>query len=197
MKKLVVIALTGGLILGACKRKKSEVDLPVSVEDTTHYFQTSEVINKDIRELDSVPYYIYKLTTTNGKTDSGAVKTAAFKEMAQQFLQPDITSDQMKNKYKESIFEDRTLGGITFNYTALNKELEVQSVDILLKDDGETVKNIFIKKYYNYGDSSAIEQLSWKPEQRFQIVRSVKLKDGSENNYQTLVVWNTKTTEQK
>ena len=52
--------------------------------------------------------------------------------------------------------------------------MEVQNVDVLLEEDGETVKRIFIKKFFNYNDSSAIEQLSWKPNESFQIIRLVQ-----------------------
>lgn len=192
MKNSLLVVTAFAFTALACKNKNGQKFQPDSAVDSSHYFQTAVIIQNDIKELDSVPYYIYQLKTVNGKRDSTSIKTADFKQLAQQFLKPDITTDDMKPQYKESIFEDRTLGGFTINYTAINKELEVQSIDILLKDDGKTVKHIFIKKYKDYGDSAVMEQLAWKPQQQFQVVRSVQQKNGRENNYQTLVVWNDK-----
>lgn len=160
--------------------------------DTSHFFQTAVIFGKDIKELEATPYFIYKIDIVNDKKDSTAITTPAFKQLAEKFIKPDITTEELKPQYKESIFEDQTTGGFNINYSTLNKDLEVQSINILLKEDGATVKNIFIRKFYTYTDSSAIEQLTWKPNERFQIIRSVQKKDGMENNYQTLVVWNEK-----
>ncbi len=188
MKRLTIISALLGFIYLGCKGKGSE-QASEKIDSTT-FFETTVIFKKDINEVDSTAFYIYKIDIVDGKKDSTTINKTDFNKLAEKFLKPNITSDDLKPQYKESIFEDQTTGGFTINYSATNKELEVQSVDILLKEDGKTVKNIFIRKFYNYPDSSAIEQLAWKPGQRFQIIRSVQKKDSTENNYQTLVVWN-------
>ena len=195
MKKAIIPFVVIGIVFLACKGKSNQ-SLKDNKVDTSHFFQIAVIFQKDLKEIDATPYFIYKIEKIGDKKDSTAINTAILKQMAQQFFKPDISSDDLKPKYKESIFEDKTTGSITINYSTLDKELEVQTVDIIMKKDGETVKNIFIRKFFNYGtDSSAIEQLSWKPGERFQIVRSVQKKDNTETNYQTLVVWNEKNKE--
>ncbi|HEX8461075.1 MAG TPA: hypothetical protein VF623_06580, partial [Segetibacter sp.] len=85
-----------------------------------------------------------------------------------------------------------TTQSFTISYSATDKDLEIQNIEILLKDDAKTVKRIFIRKFINYTDSSAIEQLSWRPGESFQINRSVETADNTENTRQTTVVWNQK-----
>jgi hypothetical protein len=65
-------------------------------------------------------------------------------------------------------------------------------MEILLQEDGQTVKRIFIRKFQNYSDSSVIEQLSWKGDESFQINRLVETKNEKGNPQQTIVVWNEK-----
>ena len=192
MKRTTILLATITLLYLGCKGKGGSTS-DKNKNDSSHFFQTNIIFQKDIHEVEATPFYIYKLEKINDKIDSTQINTAAFKQLAVQFLKPDISTEELKPKYKESIFEDQTTASITINYTALDKELEVQSEDILMKDDGKTVRNIFIRKFFKYGsDSSAIEQLSWKPGERFQVVRSVQKQDNTETNYQTTVVWNEK-----
>lgn len=190
MNNLCLAIIISAVFCYGCKGKNKQAEnYKVKSEDTLQYFQTSFFFQKDIKDVNQVPYYIYKLNVNNGVKDSVTINTAAFNELVKPFLQPDITSAKLKPLYKETIFEDQTTGGYTIDYTAKDKTLEIQSIDILLKEDGKNVKDIFIRKFFNYTDSTAIEQLSWTPGKRFQIIRSVKVND-KENNYRTTVVWN-------
>ncbi len=161
-----------------------------TTKDTTHFFQVNQYLQGQIKQVSSTPFFIYKLDIINGKKDSSAITTAIFNQISQQFLKPDINDEKLKPNYKESIFEDQTTKSFTISYSTTNKELEVQNIEILLDEDGQTVKRLFIRKFFNYTDSSAIEQLSWKPGERFQVNRSVQKPDNSEASYQTTVVWN-------
>lgn len=164
-----------------------------NANDTTRFFQVNEYLQGQIKEVNATPFFIYKIDVVNDTKDSTPINTSYFNQLSQQFLTPDINNEKLKPFYTESIFEDQTTKGFTINYSTPNKELELQTVDILLAEDGQTVKRIFLRKFFNYADSSAIEQLSWKPGESFQVNRSVQTQGGSENLYQTTVVWNKKT----
>lgn len=175
----------------SCKQNENKVTTNEEKKsDTTHFFQVAQYIQSQIDEVNKTPYFIYKVTTTNGKKDSSAINTSVFNQMAVQFLKPDINDKTLKKKYKESIFHDQTTKSFTISYTTPNKELEIQNLDILLKEDGETIKRVLIRKFLNYNDSTAIEQLSWKPDESFQINRLVQEKGNKETTYETKVVWN-------
>lgn len=158
-------------------------------EDTTHFFQVAQYIQSQIAEVDKTPYFIYKIDITNGKKDSIPINNSVFNQFAAKFLKPDINDKEIKKYYTESIFHDQTTRSFTLSYTANDKQLEIQNIDVLLQEDGKTVKRIFIRKFFNYPDSSAIEQLSWKPGESFQINRLVQNSGNKENTYQTNVVW--------
>lgn len=193
MKKAGVFFLLCSLIYSACRQNEKTASAKNTGEnDTTHFFQVAQYIQSQIEEVNKTPYFIYKIDIINGKKDSVAINTPVFNRISAQFLKPDINDKVLKKHYKESIFHDQTTKSFTISYTANDKNLEIQNVQVLLQEDGQTVKRVFIRKFFNYTDSSAIEQLSWKPDESFQINRLVQKQAAKENTYQTNVVWNEK-----
>lgn len=191
MKTLLLSTVfIGSLICFSCKGK--EHSEKKSAVDSSKFFQVVDFIQSDIAEVNKTPYFIYKKEVNNSKKDSTAINTETFKQLASGFLKPNINEEKLKPEYRENIFADQTTKSITFNYTTLNKSLEVQNVDVLMDENGQKVKRIFIRKFFDYADSSAIEQLTWKPGESFQINRSVLKPDNTETTRQMSVVWNPK-----
>lgn len=180
-------------LLYSCEQNKSGATTgKAGKNDTIHFFEVAQYLKTEIAEVNKTPYYIYKIETTDGKKDSSAINTAVFNQISAQFLHPDINDKELKKHYTENIFHDQTTNSFTISYTATDKELEIQNIEVMLQEDGETIKRVFIRKFFSYPDSSAIEQLSWKPGQSFQINRLVQKRGGKENSYLTNVVWNEK-----
>ena len=189
MKKACSVFRVFSIFYYSCEQNKTGA-IQSPANDTAKFFQVTQYLRSQIAEVNKTPYYIYKLTITNGKKDSSAVDNAVFNVIAAQFLKPDINEADIKKYYKENIFHDQTTKSFTISYSTENKQLEIQNIEVLLQEDGETVKRIFIRKFFTYPDSSVIEQLSWKPDQRFQINRLVQKPNNQETSYQTDVVWN-------
>lgn len=164
----------------------------VSATDTSKFFQVGDYIKSQINEINKTPYFIYQLNISPQQKDSFPINNVLTTQLAQQFIKPDLNDASIKKYYNESVFFDQTTKTYTINYSTNNKDLELQNLDILLEEDGEKVKRIFMRKFFNYTDSSAMEQLSWKPNERFEITRMIQKPDGSETSRQTIVVWNSK-----
>ena len=179
-------------LLYACRPNESRTITSEATNDTTHFFEIVRYIKTQISEVNKTPYFIYKIDITDGKKDSTTINTSVFNQISERFLRPDINDPDLKKHYTENIFHDQTTKSFTISYTATDKELEIQSIEVLLQEDGQTVKRLFIRKFFNYKDSSAIEQLSWKPGESFQINRLVQKPGKKENSYLTNVVWNEK-----
>jgi hypothetical protein len=192
MKKTSLSFLVLMLIIVSCKHKGNSSGQGSAADDSTHFFQVSQYINSQIEEVNKTPYFIYKINIINGNKDSTAITTPQFIQLAQPFLKPDISSTDLKKNYTENIFHDQTTKTFTISYSTTNKDLEIQNLDILLEEDGKTVRRIFMRKFFSYPDSSAFEQLSWKASESFQINRVVNSADNKENTQQTIVVWNAK-----
>ena len=179
-------------LLYACRPNESRTITSEATNDTTHFFEVVQYIKTQISEVNKTPYFIYKIDIAGGKKDSSAINTSVFNQISERFLRPDINDEDHEKYYTENIFHDQTTKSFTISYTATDKELEIQNIEVLLQEDGQTVKRLFIRKFFNYKDSSAIEQLSWKPGESFQINRLVQKPDNKENSYLTNVVWNEK-----
>ncbi|MDB5247356.1 MAG: hypothetical protein JWQ40_1750 [Segetibacter sp.] len=193
MKKSSILLLIVPLFYFSCKETKKETgESKPAVNDTTTFFQVSQFVKSQIDEVNKTPYYIYKIDITNDKRDSIPIDVSAFKEISNQFVKPDINDPALKKFYVENIFHDQTTKSFTISYTTTNKELEVQNVEVLLDEDGETVKRVFMRKFFNYSDSTALEQLSWKTNESFMVNRLVQMPDKKEISHQTIVVWNEK-----
>lgn len=190
MKNIILLALVGFVILSACKQSKTDsANAATDKGDTTKFFQVAQFIQSEINEVNKTPYYLYKLDLVGNKKDSTVITPAEFNQLAKQFTNPDINDPALKKSYKENIFHDQTTKSFAISYTATDKELEIQNIEVLLEEDGSTVKRLFIRKFKNNTDSSVIEQLSWKPGHRFQINHLSQKPDKSEVSHQTIVVW--------
>ncbi len=174
--------------------QKPAAPIKATAIDTNPYFELKAYIESQIKEVNSVPYFIYKRHLSANRNDSMAIGNKEFNDLAKQFAETDLNDPSIKPFYIENVFHDATTKTYTLNYSTTNKELPVQNIDILLLEDAQSVKRIFMRRFYNYNDSSAIEQLSWKPNERFQINRLVQLGDGKETSSETIVVWNEKGT---
>lgn len=190
MRLILFLALP--LCLFSCKGKPAKSSINPT-KDTAQFFQVSQYIQQQIDEVNKTPFYIYKRTIKNGKMDSVAINNQQFTMLAKSFMQPDISSPGLKKEYVETVFFDQTTKTYTLNYSTKNKTLEIQNIDVLLNEDAQTMKHIFIRKFINYhNDSTAIEQLSWKPDEQFQVSRMVQKPNQGETSSQTIVVWNDK-----
>jgi len=193
MSNRIFLYILPGLLYFACKRSAIKGTDEADKNDTVKFFQVNEYLRGQIKQVNATPFFIYKIDILNNNKDSTPINTAIFNDFANEFLEPDINDQKIKHYYKENIFEDQTTKSFTISYSATNKELQLQNVEILLNEDGQTVKRVFLRRFYNYPDSSAIEQLTWKPGESFQINRSVEKPDNMGTSKQTLVVWNKKT----
>jgi hypothetical protein len=192
MRKVFFLLAVYGVTVIGCKDKGTGPIQTNAAKDTTHFFQITQFIKHQIEEVKQTPYFIYKVEIKNGNRDSIPVTTPIFTQLAQPFVTTDINNPEIKNDYTENVFYDQTTKTFTISYSTLNKQLEVQNIEVLLQEDGRTVKRVFIRKFYNFSDSSAIEQLSWKTNENFQINRVVQGRGKKENIQQTIVVWNEK-----
>jgi hypothetical protein len=188
MNKALLLLL---VFVSSCSSKPKKEETKTAKEEKK-FFDIKHYINSDLEDIKRTPYYIYKLDVVNGKQDSVTITPTEAIAFAQGFLQPDINDPSVKEFYKESIFEDQTINSFTVSYTTTNKELPVQNLDVILKEDGKTVKRLFIRKFYNENDVSRVEQWGWKPGQSFEVNRLITEEDKPEISHRTRIVWNEK-----
>jgi len=189
MKKGIglLILVAGILLLQNCKGSGGKNFTETS--DTVKFFPVNLYIQGQINRVDSFAGLIYKITIVNNTKDSTVITRQQFNTLAQDFLEYDISDKSLHKYYKESDFADATTQSLTFNYTALDNTLPLQSIDVLLNSAGNQLKNIFYSKQKNEGDSIVTEKAGWKNDNSFFINRSVTFSDNKTTTQQNIIVW--------
>lgn len=188
--RLIILSLL--VLLIACKNNSTKSESKEFKSDSIQFFQISNFIQSQLNEIQKTPFFIYKINKTNHKQDSSSITTQNLITLANPFLHSDITAD-VKKFYKESVFEDLSTKSITFNYSTTKIELPIQNIDVLLNQETQNCKRIFIKKFFASNDTTFSQQLNWKANESFQIINSfTTTKNNLEQTNQLLVVWNNK-----
>lgn len=182
----VAIVCTGS---SSCKQQNNTIATADSSSKEPLY-PYPQYIREQIAYVDSMPLAIEKITIENGKqVDSTVIDQPAFKQLAQNFTDPDPNTSELRPKYTEESFNDLTINSLTFSITAKNTDLPLQQADVLLNPDTKKVRSVFLKKYMVGGDSSETRQLLWTHNMSFQISSFVVHKDGREMNRIVKVIW--------
>ncbi len=111
----------------------------------------------------------------NGTRDTGTVSIEDFSKYVDEFIQKDISSPDRKKLYRETVFQDAGTHSYTLSYTAVDKTVPVQGVDILLDEQSNQVKRIFIRSFTTKGDTSIQERHNWYAFKSFQINRTTSI----------------------
>ncbi len=177
------------LLVMSCQNKK-----PLKIEkanaDSTRFFALKGFFDQQIVDVDLRAYPIYLIKELNGKRDSMAIDKEVFKSYAASFLLKDISSPEMHNRYSETVFHDLSTKSYTLNYRAKEVTEPIQNIDILLDENTNNVKRVFIRTETNHNDTSIVEQCNWKADKSFQINRFAKTSTGYVSNEFNYINWN-------
>ena len=190
MKKSFCILLLSSCVifLQHCKGHGGEESTYTS--DTVKFFPVNLYIKGQIARVDSAATAIYEIhVDTAHKRDSTLITKQQFKQLAQSFLEYDISDKSLHKYYKENDFGDETTQSLTFNYTSLDNTLPLQSIDVLLSHDASQLKSIFYSIQKNAGDSTVTEKTGWNNDKSFFINRSVQHGDRTPVIEQQIIVW--------
>lgn len=180
------------LLAFGCKTKSTKQEA-TSTTDTTSFFSVGNFFKNEVKDVELTPYLMYQITTkANGAKDSSAIDRTVFATLSNQFIACDISDSIQKQNYKEVVFKDNSTKSITINYSTTSKDLPIQSIDVLLDEETNNVRRIFIRQALDNKDSSTTVLYSWKANKNFTITKSVVKKDGTKYTEQQYVNWNDK-----
>lgn len=135
------------------------------------YFPVLDFLKGEISMVDSLPVGIMEYVTIGEKTDSQYIKPAAFHELANEFLAPELQRARFENEFTETSFFDKGTLSATFLYAAKNEDLPLRRVDILSESGGayDKIKSVYMEKIITRGDTAIIKKMYWKPQRHFLI----------------------------
>lgn len=174
--------------LVSCKNKSSN-ETPAE-DSSAVYYPINSYIRQQIEQVDTTPYYVYRVLVVNNHKDSTTINRAVFDSLAKQFLQPELEEDALKKNFTESVYEDQSTNSVTLTYSPKNNNTSVQNAMVLLDPDSQNVKWIFINTLQNKGDSTVIQKIGWKGSESAYLNRSVSHANGKTSETKLNIVWN-------
>lgn len=142
------------------------------------FFPIEGNIKAELKTLDSLPIAILHYRTADGKSDTGIISKEAFREVAAQLYQPDISSSEWKKYYHESVFMDNTINTVTMSYTTSDPKPVVRKIEIMLHPETDQVRSIYVEKH----EGNTVKKMIWTPRRNLQIITMV---DGETTNVKT------------
>ena len=188
MNKFFLACIAGGwLFCSACashpKSPSSPTTDSLTPSDTSNkaYFPVADVLESEIRLVDSTPVAIKKTVIVGSHKDSTFIKAPEFNALAMQFLPPEISDGQFEKNFTETSFMDNATHEATFTYSPTNSNLSVQRVDIVATPQGAShqVKTIYMERTRVAGDSSILDKMYWRAGKGFRVVSLINIKGGA------------------
>lgn len=175
MKIQLVIYLLISAIAFSCGDMKTPDTAIQASPDSTHFFSTTRFYEEQLNQVKVFKKPIYYAKTIDNGNDSGTLSIESFTKYVDEFIQKDISSPERKKYYRETVFQDAGTQSYTLSYTAVDKTMPVQGVDILLDEQSNQVKRIFIRSFSIKGDTSIQERHNWHAFKSFQINRTISI----------------------
>lgn len=170
MKKLIYFAI---IIILACNNQADQQQDKNHTVEKVEFFPVKSFFAGQVHLVDSLQLPVFKYVINDNKTDSALISANEFKILANEFMEPDITQPSLSPYYRETGFADQSIPSVTLNYSATNKDLEIQRMDVVINPNpvlNDKVKSIYIEKVTNSKESSILKKLYWKSNKNFQII---------------------------
>lgn len=166
------------LLVFSCKSKrekqKSEKN---TVADTAKFYPIDQFVKEQIQQVDLGDYTIRKTFTKDAKQSNETIDKDAFLSEAGIVVSLAKEFTQHKELYKESVFHDLSTDSYTINYTALDATSPIQRVDVLLSEETNIIKRLFIRELVYMNGEKAFRQISWIANRSFQLSSPINNND--------------------
>src|SRR4051794_23659522 len=188
----ISVFLYACFVLISCKNNKKQQSSEKPAADSSVYYPINDYIRQQVKLVDSIPYYVYRVLVVNGKRDSTTISRPVFDSLVQQFIVPELEEGSLRKNFSESVYVDESTNSVTLTYTPKDSNANVQNAMVLLDTTAHNVKWTFINMLQNKGDSTILQKIGWKGDESCYINRSVSYADGKRNEMQLNIVWNEK-----
>ena len=189
---IVFVCLSFAGFFSACGNKQLK-QTPAPAEDSTLvYYPINNYIRQQIQDVDSTPYFLYRLRTVGGRKDSSVISRTIFDAETKPFVLSELEDKSFRSHFTESVFDDESTNSITLTYAPKDTNDVVQNASVLLNKENQRVKWIFINTLSNSGDSTVIQHRGWKGDKSCYLNKMITYANRKGTEVQTNFVWNEK-----
>lgn len=177
------------ILIVACKSKgNQESNKKTPLADTSKFYPIDQFVKEQMQQVDLGDYFIRKTFTKDSTESNETIDKDAFLSEAATVLSLAKQFMLHKELYKESVFQDLSTASYTINYTAIDASTPIQRVDVLLSEETNIIKRLFIRESININGEKDFRQISWLANHSFQI-SAPNYNNGKLINEQTVIRW--------
>lgn len=192
---LLLLAISACLAFCSCKNNTPKAPAEPIADSTLNnspisYLPVRELIQEDMRRVDSFGAgLLHKKEGT--KKDSAYITPVEFKQLAIQFLLPELDSTTFVNQYNMESFMDETTGLINFIYSAREPESSLRKVVVYIKPSltVDKVNRIYYEKEFKEGNDLVQQKFTWVIEKYFYILTTRHPQKGEPVTSVEKVIW--------
>lgn len=198
MKFLTAFCLAGAALLSACSNHQQPAGSPgdsLAKADSgitkNAFFPVADFLEAEIRSVDSLPLAKKKFFVRDGHSDSVFLELQEFNQLALQFVPRELADGSFEKNFTETAFQDKATGSITFTYSPINPNTELQRVDVLTIPGvrAQQVKSVYLERLRKSGDSVILQKMYWRTQRNFSIATLIHVKGIQAGEAQIRVVW--------
>ncbi|MDP3392362.1 hypothetical protein [Sediminibacterium sp.] len=155
--------------------------------DTAQFYPVANFIADEMKYVDLRNFTIVEKKSNLKDTSSHEISKDDFLSAASVILQQ--AQWFMSNKYlfNESIFQDLGTESYTINYSST--KAPIKSIDLLLNQQTNLPKRLFIRVIQQVGDTTITEQYSWIANKQFVISSSKRTQNGFNESNSKEISW--------
>ncbi|WP_439504500.1 hypothetical protein [Sediminibacterium sp.] len=178
------------LVIIACKNPKSSYNVSANnstVGDTAKYYNIARFIEDEMKYVDLRNFTIIERKFNGLDTVNRIISKDEFLTAASMILAQAKWFMENKELFNETVFQDLGTESFTINYSS--KTAAIKSIDLLLNEQTNLPKRLFIRLSKQIGDTAVTEQFSWTSNKQFMFGRSVKVSNQFYKNSSSSISW--------
>lgn len=177
------------LLFYSCKPKKTATQKATTQKDTTSFYPLLSFIEEQKRYVDLRDFQITRTIKQNTLSKQEQISKEVFASELAIFRKLAADFEQQKKDYTETIFQDLGTDSYTLTYQSTNPSLSIQRMDILLRSQTNTAKQLFIRSFDQHGDTGFIKQYSFWADKKMEITTEYSVQNNKPIRETKIIEW--------
>lgn len=156
----------GILFFSGCKWLDKDKLQPANSSEET-YYSIKGFLDDQWHYLKGQPFTLLRVSTFNGRSDSSFVRldSVVWKGIRKQFDASDISDSRFLGQYDFSMYDEDALNQVVLTYTANNKDLLTQKLNIGMDNVNHRIQTIYIETHNGNRTYEKTQKLTYIPRQ--------------------------------
>lgn len=174
--------------IAACNNNKpADASTNKVIADTAQFYPIAGFISDEMKYVDLRNFTITQKITKGTDSSSAEISKDEFLAAAALILQEAQWFMANKQLFTESLFQDLGTESYTINYSST--KAPIKSINLLLNQQTNLPKRLFIRSIQQSGDTVITKQYSWVANKQFVISSSKRTENGLNESSTTQISW--------